>query len=252
MEGEVYATRVICSLTKTELHNEEIGADDLPSNTTKREMYELYCFNRGWTVKSNNKGRYPNVVDYTQRKVDEMLWQGYMESFEVCSWCSFRNIWKEHCSNIRICSPCNDTYGKCKIFCNAFCYRSSKVGMVDNDVSDGEPTSEAKPASDDEDTSEVKHFWKRLTSILLLPMMLNVLICASSKNRSLKPLGSIFPRKKECVATSKRQRNTPLNAATMKCRTRTAAMWLFEIMHKTCRCRITAASSPEQSIISPP
>jgi hypothetical protein len=63
-EGEVYAIIVIRSLTKTELRDEDIGAVDLPSNTTKREMYELYCFNWGWTVKSDNKGRYPKVVDY--------------------------------------------------------------------------------------------------------------------------------------------------------------------------------------------
>jgi hypothetical protein len=35
-EGEVYATRVTRSLTKTELRDKEIGAVDLPSNTTKR------------------------------------------------------------------------------------------------------------------------------------------------------------------------------------------------------------------------
>jgi hypothetical protein len=150
-EGEVYATRVIRSLTKTELRDEEIGAVDLPSNTTKREMYELYCFNRGWTVKSDNKGRYPKVVDYKRRKVDDMFWQEDMESFEVCSWWSFRNIWKEHCSNIRIRSPCNDTCGECTIFRNAFRYRSSKVGKVHDDVSDGESDSEVEAASDDED-----------------------------------------------------------------------------------------------------
>jgi hypothetical protein len=77
-EGEVYTTRVIHSLTKIELRDEEIDDVELPSNTTKREMYELYCFNSGWTVKSDNKGRYPKVVDYKQRKVDDMFWQADM------------------------------------------------------------------------------------------------------------------------------------------------------------------------------
>jgi hypothetical protein len=150
-EGKVYTTRVIRSLTKTELRDEDIGAVDLPSNTTKREMYELYCFKRGWTVKSDNKGRYPKVVDYKQRKVDEMFWQADMESFEVCSWWSLRNSLKEHCSNIRIRGPCNDTCGECTIFRNAYRYRSSKVGKVDGDVSDGKPIFEVEPASDGED-----------------------------------------------------------------------------------------------------
>jgi hypothetical protein len=144
----VYATRVVRSLTNTKLRDEEIGDVDLPSNTTKREMYELYCFNRGWAVKSDNKGRYPKVVDYKQRKVED---KADMESFEVCSWWSFRNIWKEHCSNIRIRSPCNDTCGECIIFQNSFCCCSSKVGNVDDDVTYGEHDSEVEPASDDED-----------------------------------------------------------------------------------------------------
>jgi hypothetical protein len=79
-------------------------------------MYKLYCFNHGWTVKADNKGRYPNGVDYMQRKVDDMFWQADMESFEVCSWWLFRHIWKEHCSKIRIRSPCNATCGGCTIF----------------------------------------------------------------------------------------------------------------------------------------
>jgi hypothetical protein len=153
-EGEVYATRVIRSLTKTDLRDEEIGAVDLTSNTTKRKMYELYCFNRGCTVKSYTRGRYRKVVEYKRCKVGDMFWQADMESFEVCSWWSFRNIWKEHCSNIRICSPCNDTCGECTIFQNAFRYRSSNVGKVDDDVYDGEPASEVKPASDDEAASD--------------------------------------------------------------------------------------------------
>jgi hypothetical protein len=69
---------VIISLTKTKLQDKEIGAVDLPSNTIKRDMYELYCFHCGWTVKSDNKGRYPKVVDYKPRKVDDMFWQEYM------------------------------------------------------------------------------------------------------------------------------------------------------------------------------
>jgi hypothetical protein len=184
---------VIRSLTKTKLRDEEIGVVDLSSNTKKREMYELYCFNRGWTVKPDNKGRYPNVVDYKRRKVDDMFWQADMESFEFCYWWSFRNIWKEHCSNIRMHSPCNDTCCECTIFRNAFRYRSSKVGKVDADVYDGEPVSEVEQPLM---TKMVKHFLTRMISRLLLLMMLDVLIHASSNKGSLKPLGSILPRQK--------------------------------------------------------
>jgi hypothetical protein len=72
MEWEVYATRMICSLTKNEMRDEEIGEVYLPSNNTN-------C------VKSYSKGRYYKVVDYAIREVDGMFWQEHMESFDVCS-----------------------------------------------------------------------------------------------------------------------------------------------------------------------
>jgi hypothetical protein len=45
---------------------------------------------------------------------------------EVFSWWSFREIWKEHCSNIRISRPCNDTCGECTVSRNAFRYHESR------------------------------------------------------------------------------------------------------------------------------
>jgi hypothetical protein len=105
-------------------------------------------------VKSNNKGRYPKVVEYKRRKADGMFWQADMESFEFCAWWSFSNIWKKNCFNIRIRSPCNDTCGECTIFQNSFHNRSSNVEKVDDDVSYGEPASHVKPASDDEAASD--------------------------------------------------------------------------------------------------
>jgi hypothetical protein len=72
--GEVYATRIIISLTGHELRDEEKGAVDLPSNTSRCEMYEKYCFDHGWTPKPDNKGRYPKVSEYPKRKNDDMFW----------------------------------------------------------------------------------------------------------------------------------------------------------------------------------
>jgi hypothetical protein len=88
-EVEVYATRIMRSLTGHELRDEEKGAVDLPSNTSCRDMYENYCFDRGWTPKSDNKGRYPKVSEYPNLKNDDMLWETDVEVLDVCScWCS--------------------------------------------------------------------------------------------------------------------------------------------------------------------
>jgi hypothetical protein len=77
-------------LTKNELGDEENGSVDLPYNTSKRDMYEYYFFNRGWVVKSDNKGRYPTFPDYKRHKTDYMFWQEDMEAYEVCYWWTFR------------------------------------------------------------------------------------------------------------------------------------------------------------------
>jgi hypothetical protein len=47
-EGEVYVTYIIRSLAGYELREEEKRVIDLPSNKSRREMYEKYCFERGW------------------------------------------------------------------------------------------------------------------------------------------------------------------------------------------------------------
>jgi hypothetical protein len=64
---EVYATRFIHSLIMNELRDDETCAVDLPSYNSKRDMYEQYCFNRGGFVKTDNKGMYSKVDDYTHR-----------------------------------------------------------------------------------------------------------------------------------------------------------------------------------------
>jgi hypothetical protein len=85
-EGEVYATIIIRTLTGHELRDEEKGAVDLPTNTSCREMYEKFCFDRGWAPKSDSNGRYPKVCEYPNRKTNAMFWRDDADQTEVCSW----------------------------------------------------------------------------------------------------------------------------------------------------------------------
>jgi hypothetical protein len=125
-EGEIYATRTIRTLTDHNLRDEENGAVELPSNTSCREMYEKFCFGRGCPPTSDNKGRYPKICEYPNRNTDDMFWRDGADQTEVCSWWSFREIRKEHCSNIRIRRPCNYTCGECTVFRTVFRYRESR------------------------------------------------------------------------------------------------------------------------------
>jgi hypothetical protein len=88
MGGEVYVTEIIRYLTKNELCNKEKGDADLYLNNSKRKMYRQYCYNQGWVVKSDNKGRYPMVADYPKRKTDDICfgntkWRHLMD-FQAC------------------------------------------------------------------------------------------------------------------------------------------------------------------------
>jgi hypothetical protein len=163
-DGEVYATRIIRSLTKQELRDEEKGGVDLPSSTTKRELYEKFCFDRGWAIKSDNNGRYPRLNDYTNRMADDMFWPADAETSEVCSWFSFRKLWKEHCGNIRIRRPCNDTCGECTIYRNAFRYKETRKKTRDEDEdedSDDDDSASDDNAEEEEAAAEaVSHFFK--------------------------------------------------------------------------------------------
>jgi hypothetical protein len=62
--GEPHATRFIRMKAGMELHEEEKGAVDLPSHITKRNLYELWVWSRGWRVTSDNKGSYTPLAKY--------------------------------------------------------------------------------------------------------------------------------------------------------------------------------------------
>jgi hypothetical protein len=92
IDGEVYATIISRTLTGHELRDKENGAVDLTSNTSCREMYEKFCFDRGWPPKSDSKGRFPKVCEYPNRKTDGIFWRDDDDQMEVCYWWSFREI----------------------------------------------------------------------------------------------------------------------------------------------------------------
>jgi hypothetical protein len=93
---------------------------NLPSNFTKRNLYEQYFYGQGWEPKADNKDRYPKLQDFRKCKKDDMLWEDGMDTEEIVSWWSLRHIWREYLPKIRIRAPCNDTCGECTILRNAF------------------------------------------------------------------------------------------------------------------------------------
>jgi hypothetical protein len=64
---------------------------------------------------------------------DDMFWPEDAEISEVCSWLSFRKLCKEHCGNIRIRLPCNDTCRESTIYLNALRHKETRKEMIYED-----------------------------------------------------------------------------------------------------------------------
>jgi hypothetical protein len=93
----------------TNLRNDNNQNPDRPQATQLREgtfcrtphagrCMKSFASTEDTPPRSDSKGRYPKVCKYPNRKTADMFWpdDDYME---VCSWWSFCEIWKEHCSN---------------------------------------------------------------------------------------------------------------------------------------------------------
>jgi hypothetical protein len=230
-KGEVYATGIIRSLTGHELRDEEKGAVDLPSSTSRREMYEKHCFSRGWAPTSDNMGRYPRLCDYLRRKTDDIFCEDDVETSDVCSWWSFRQIWKEHYPHIRIRRPCNDTCGECTVYRNAFRYRESrKKAEVESDSDD---------SGSDDDEDQNKQGFK--DDEILGDLENSFLSGDCLEQERISRMLGITPRKRrECVATSSRKSQQVLSAVHQRCHTKTGDMSSFVTTRRTCPCHIMA------------
>ena len=94
---------------------------ELPAYMTKRKLYETYCYQGGYCVKPQARGKYGRVSLYQIREdVDRE------EVYPVCSWTYFWLFWKKHYSNIKICPPSDDICGDCVIFKNRFKFNELK------------------------------------------------------------------------------------------------------------------------------
>jgi hypothetical protein len=115
---ESYATRCVRMLTKFKLREGEKGIIDLPNSITKRNLFEKWCFLRGWKAILDNIGDYK----FEERNTKETFWEE-CDTLKICSWWKFRDLWNRHLPHVCIRTPCYETCGKCTIFKNAFRYR---------------------------------------------------------------------------------------------------------------------------------
>ena len=112
-EAEPHATRIVCEATGVGLRDKEIDSVELPSSMSKRRLYYRYLFQRGYKVKSDAKGRMPNIKNFPIRDTFDDDWPQGSEPLPVCSWYYFRQYWKTNYPKMMIRPPSHDTCAEC-------------------------------------------------------------------------------------------------------------------------------------------
>jgi hypothetical protein len=84
--GKPQATRLVRTKTKTGLRITEIDLVELPSVLTKPGIYQRFCYDRGYNIKTDAFGSYPKLNEYpTRDDFDNVFWPPGSEPLPVCS-----------------------------------------------------------------------------------------------------------------------------------------------------------------------
>ena len=124
-DGESQATRFVREMTGIGIRNEEKFGVTLPPYHTKRKLYQKYCWENGWHVRSANNGEYPKLREYPKRTNDDdmgdlALWPSGSMCYPVCSFFTFRKLWKDNFPLLKIRPPSEDICLQCHVFKNQF------------------------------------------------------------------------------------------------------------------------------------
>ena len=130
-EGESQATRFVRELTGIGICNNKKFGFTLPPYNTKRKLYERYCYYNGWKTRQTPRGNYTRVAEYKLRKNDDeledmALWPTGSVVLPVCTFSTFRTLWKRFFPLLKIRTPSEDICLQCHIFKNQYKYASHK------------------------------------------------------------------------------------------------------------------------------
>jgi hypothetical protein len=129
---------------------------ELPSTMTKRGMYQRFCYDRGYKIKTDAFSAYPKLEDYPIRTdFDDVFWPLGSEPLQVCSWPSFLAYWKANYPNMIIRKPCEDVCGECTIYRNRWKYgaRAKEDSEEEQDEAKEDNVQEENEEDDDELTT---------------------------------------------------------------------------------------------------
>ena len=126
-DGEAQATRFVREMTGIGIRNEEKFGVKLPPYHSKRKLYQKYCWENGWSVRSSNNGEYPKLRDYAKRPNDDdmgplALWPSGNRCYPVYSFFNFMRLRKNNFPLLKIRPPSESICLQCHVFKNQFKY----------------------------------------------------------------------------------------------------------------------------------
>ena len=120
-----FATRIVREETGMLERDSDTDITHIPPNMTKKNLYGVWCFDRGWKIKYNKrcKGSYSTIKEFTFREHDDHLivplFPTGMARKPIVAWCTFTSFWKRHYPKLRIRPRGADTCTDCLIFVNS-------------------------------------------------------------------------------------------------------------------------------------
>ena len=106
--GETHATRFVCLETTVGIRDLDLSLIHLPTYYSKRQLYEIFCFQSRYKIQCLSDSSYIPVSEYTLRENDDgvdghlALWPVGSRTKEVCSWARFLQIWKSYLPSLKI------------------------------------------------------------------------------------------------------------------------------------------------------
>lgn len=111
------STRFVRENVGTGLRDDELDLLELPSSWSKRGLYNRFCDERGWEVKTSSRG----TIQLTKKMGGDEIQK------PICCWRTFQRFWKREYPNLRLQMPSEDICTECHTFHHRFRHTTQNI-----------------------------------------------------------------------------------------------------------------------------
>jgi hypothetical protein len=157
-QGESHATRVVREKTKVGLRDGDVDLVELPSAMTKRNLYEQFCFSRGYKMQVSANGSYGPLklaeVRGGHADADDESWPVGSIPLPICSYGYFWKFWKKEYPKLGIRPPSRDTCDECFQYSNVLGQHKRAQNEIERQVARDLSAAQEVDGDEDEDDED--------------------------------------------------------------------------------------------------